>query len=94
VGTRILPAVADRGRLEACWPHRQDACVPIPIGFSDSVEAEWEKAARGADGRKYPWGNTPADHKRAQFAVRFNDTAPADAFPAGAKTPTTRRLRT
>jgi formylglycine-generating enzyme required for sulfatase activity len=45
------------------------------------TEAEWERAARGREARRFPWGNEPIDPKRANYGGSVGHPTPVGVYP-------------
>jgi iron(II)-dependent oxidoreductase len=76
------PGFENHPAVEVSWFGARDYC--LWRGRRLPTEAEWEKAARGGDKRRYPWGDAPPSAERAVFGRAYNATERVDGRPAGA----------
>lgn len=73
---------ADHPIIGVSWTQAKAYCAWA--GRRLPTEAEWEMAARGTDGRMYPWGNISPTAELANFNQDVDGTSAVGSYPSGA----------
>jgi formylglycine-generating enzyme required for sulfatase activity len=67
------------------WFEAAAYCRWKGAGVQLLTEAQWERAARGVNARKFPWGDTPPENDRLNYAGSgIGRPTPVGFFPLGA----------
>ena len=67
--------------VNVSWHDAVKYCAWAKCGLPS--EEQWEAAARGTEGRIYPWGSAEPDDRRANFNKLVGAPTPVGIFPEG-----------